>query len=132
MIHPASAYFTSYLNIALGLVFEMTPSSCHTCNPKRFPFSYALPGYLTNTIRLWPTEVHRASHPCINLNWIACSTIIYQQLHCHVRIMVPSGKGTAPVRKMTTWLTLSASCECSCGPTSTQQFTKQTKYEGQT
>ena len=51
-------------------------------------------------------------------------------LHCHVRIMVPSGKGTAPVRKMTTWLTLSASCECSCGPTSTQQFTKQTKYEG--
>merc|ERR1719328_330679 len=56
------------LNIALGLVLEMTPSSCQT----------------------WPTPS----------GW-------GQQKYTDPPI--PSGNGTAPVRKTTTWLTLSAS-----------------------
>ena len=45
MIHSAGAKFTSYLNIALGLLFEMTPSSCHTSNQKLSLLSFALAGF---------------------------------------------------------------------------------------
>ena len=41
-------------------------------NTKQFPNQkyhctrFLFPGYLTNTIGLWPTEIHRSSHPCVS------------------------------------------------------------------
>ena len=102
-IPPACANFTSYLNIALGLVFEITPSSFQTRNIT-VPDSCFLD--------TWPTPSgcgqQKYKDPPIPVS-VLSKLLVHKSTYAWTP-NIPSGKGTAPVRKMTTWLTLSASC----------------------
>ena len=96
-----------FFGTKFGLWSHLGPSTKFGTSLEGLILVKVIVSHLPSTIRLGPTEIHRTPHPC-SLNWISGPCWIYQEC-----FMLPSGKGTAPVRKMTTWFTLSASCEYS-------------------